>query len=183
MLRGEKTVLRAVEREDVARLHRWKNDPDVTYYLGRFMPVSLHEEERALEELVDPHQKLLLAIDTLEGRHIGSCGLHVISQTSRCADLWMMIGEADCRGQGYGSDALISLCRFGFDLMNLHRIGLKVYDFNARGIRCYEKCGFREEGRMREAAFRQGQYHDVIVMGLLADEFRARYPARERLPE
>jgi RimJ/RimL family protein N-acetyltransferase len=172
-----------LEREDVERLHRWKNDPDVTYYLGQFMPVSRHEEEAAFEQGVEARDKVRLAITTREGRHIGVCGLHIISQTSRCAELWIMIGERDCRGQGLGSDALVTLCRFGFDLLNLHRIGLKVYDFNTRGIRCYAKCGFVEEGRMREAAFRQGTYHDVIQMGLLAEEFRSRFPRAERAPE
>ena len=49
-------------------------------------------------------------------------------------------------------------------------IVLHVYDFNPRGIRAYEKVGFREEGHLREYQFADGRHVDVVVMGLLADE-------------
>jgi RimJ/RimL family protein N-acetyltransferase len=62
--------------------------------------------------------------------------------------------------------------RMGFDKMNLHRLWLRVYDFNAAGIRCYEKCGFRKEGILRHDRFIDGQYHDTIVMAILEDEYR-----------
>src|SRR5437879_9941124 len=53
--------------------------------------------------------------------------------------------------RGYGTDAVRTLCRFGFREMNLHRISLHVYDFNPRGVMVYEKVGFREEGRLRRS--------------------------------
>ena len=51
-----------------------------------------------------------------------------------------------------------------------------------RAIRCYEKAGFRHEGRLREALFRHGSYHDILVMGILEDEFRAQWPDRLAAP-
>jgi len=55
--------------------------------------------------------------------------------------------------------------------MNLHRVQLEVYDFNPRAMRCYEKCGFQVEGRQREALFRNGSYHDILIMGILREGF------------
>ncbi|MBC8249877.1 MAG: GNAT family N-acetyltransferase, partial [Anaerolineales bacterium] len=49
----------------------------------------------------------------------------------------------------------------------------EVHDFNPRAIRCYEKCGFRHEGRLREARFSDGRYHDELMMGILREEFEA----------
>ncbi|HQE20210.1 MAG TPA: GNAT family protein, partial [Aggregatilineales bacterium] len=76
--------------------------------------------------------------------------------------------------RGYGSDAVCVLLRFGFDELNLHRIELGVFDSNQRGIRAYEKAGFVEEGRRREVLWREGRYHDMILMSILEDEWRAR---------
>jgi RimJ/RimL family protein N-acetyltransferase len=64
------------------------------------------------------------------------------------------------------------VCRFGFEMMNLHRIELTVYAEHAAAIHVYEKVGFRQEGRLREAAFKFGRYQDLLMMGLLAGELR-----------
>ena len=63
-----------------------------------------------------------------------------------------------------------TLLRLAFSEMNLHRIHLRVDADNARGIRCYEKCGFRPEGTMRDAIFREGRYHDQLLMSVLRPE-------------
>jgi RimJ/RimL family protein N-acetyltransferase len=71
---------------------------------------------------------------------------------------------------GLGTDAVRTLCRFGFHEMNLRRVTLHVYANNPRGVRAYEKVGFVEEGRLRRDHFADGTYVDVVVMGLLAEE-------------
>ena len=63
-----------------------------------------------------------------------------------------------------------TICRFGFDHVNLHRITLFVNADNAQAIRAYEKVGFRHEGRLREEAFVHGARMDDLVMGLLSGE-------------
>jgi len=75
MIRGEKVVLRALEADDLERLHRWMNDPEVIYWLGRRTPISLTEERRWLESERNPLKDLQLGIETLEGQFIGSCSL------------------------------------------------------------------------------------------------------------
>ena len=178
MIRGEKVILRAIELEDLERCHRWMNDPDVTQFLSTRFPLSLQQERKWIEQERDPMRDLALAIETLEGVHIGNCGLHGIHAVDRSAGLGISIGEKSHWSQGYGTDAMLTLCGFGFGQMNLHRIWLYVFDFNARGIRCYEKCGFQHEGRLREAIFRHGKYRDVLVMGILAEEFQQKWPGR-----
>jgi RimJ/RimL family protein N-acetyltransferase len=59
--------------------------------------------------------------------------------------------------------------------MNLHRVQLFAYAFNERGLAAYRKSGFVEEGRRRQAIFREGAYHDVVLMGALRDEWLARF--------
>lgn len=61
---------------------------------------------------------------------------------------------------------------YGFDGLGLHRIDLRVLAFNERAIRCYRKCGFVVEERLREPALVDSERHDDLIMGLLASEFR-----------
>jgi len=63
-------------------------------------------------------------------------------------------------------------CRYGFDMMNLHRIELDVHDWNPRALRVYEKVGFRKEGVIRDGMFRMGRWHDLVCMSLLKGELK-----------
>ena len=68
------------------------------------------------------------------------------------------------------------LLEYGFNTLNLNRIDLKVNDFNSRAIKCYQKIGFIEEGRMRQSCFRNGKYHDQIIMSVLRSEWKGMNP-------
>ena len=91
----------------------------------------------------------------------------------RWGEIGILIGDKEFWNRGYGTDATRALVRWGFDGLNLNRIWLRVYEDNARAIRCYEKVGFRIEGRLRQDRFRDGRYLDTIIMAILRDEFRA----------
>jgi RimJ/RimL family protein N-acetyltransferase len=84
------------------------------------------------------------------------------------------IGKREEWGKGYGSDAMNVILRFAFQELNLHRVSLLTLGSNTRAIRSYEKCGFVHEGRMRGAEHRGGARDDVIVMGIVRDEWLAR---------
>ena len=114
---------------------------------------------------------LIFVIETLDGTLIGGCSLEQISGADRNAWVGIWIGEPFWE-QGYGTDAMRVLCRFGFEHVNLHRISLMVFEFNERARHVYEKVGFKLEGTMREARFRHGRHVDVHVMGLLAGELQ-----------
>ncbi len=76
-------------------------------------------------------------------------------------------------GQGYGREALSLLLRFAFDELNLRRLSLTVFSYNARAIRLYEGFGFQREGAFREFLVRDGQPYDMLLYGLLEREWRA----------
>lgn len=178
MIYGEKVRLRAPEPTDAERFYRWINDPAVTHHLGMRFPLSLAAERKWAEQERDPRDELVLVIETLQGEAIGTCALGSISALDRNAGLGISIGEKDYWSQGYGTDAMLTLCGFGFRQMSLHRIWLHVFADNTRAVRCYEKCGFQHEGRLREAVFRHGGWHDLLVMALLEEEYRDKWPQR-----
>ncbi|MNI65860.1 hypothetical protein D3C73_1213840 [compost metagenome] len=63
---------------------------------------------------------------------------------------------------------------FVFETLNLNRLELEVYDYNERAYRCYTSCGFKEEGRFRQKIYKHGKYCDVIIMSILAEEYRTK---------
>jgi len=172
MIYGEKTRLRRIERADIPTFVRWFGDPQVREFLTLYCPISTAEEEQWFERQLEDKSTEMFAIETAEGVHIGNISLHRIHWQYRHAELGIVIGERDYWSQGYGSDAIRTLLRLVFEEMNLHRIYLRVRDDNARGLRAYEKCGFRHEGRLREAIYSNGQYYDEVWMGVLKREFQ-----------
>ncbi len=174
MIPGEKIRLRPIERDDLPRFVRWFGDPEVRRHLSIYLPPSLAQEERwfeRLQERLARNEDLVLAIETLEGVHIGNIGLHRINWKDRNAELGIAIGEKEYWDQGYGTDAIRTLLRVAFEEMNLHRVQLRVDIDNLRGIRCYEKCGFQREGTLRDMVFREGAYHDQLIMSILRSEW------------
>ena len=148
--------------------------PDVRRHLAVYLPFSLMQEERWYERLqarIERNEVVVLALETAEGVHIGSVGLENIDWKERSAALGIVIGKKDYWGQGYGTDAVRTMLRLAFAEMNLHRVYLQVDDDNERGIHCYEKCGFKREGRMRDCVFREGRYHSQLLMSVLSSEF------------
>jgi RimJ/RimL family protein N-acetyltransferase len=176
MIEGKLVNLRAREMTDLERMTRWVNDREVARFQMVRYPWSSAAEEAYIKEQTSkpiPYGNVSLAIDTKDGVHIGSCGLHAASAENRVAELGIMVGEKEFWSKGYGTDAVATLVRFGFEEMNLNRIELHVYAFNERAQKSYRKCGFVEEGRMRDAHYAEGAYSDVVVMGLLREEWAA----------
>ena len=164
---------------DLDAVTKWINDEEVTQFLGSGMlsyPVSSIAERKFIEKfgLSESANEKTFAIETLaDRRFIGALGLHGIDWINRHSALGIMIGDKQYWGRGYGTDAMQVLMRLAFDKLNLHRLWLHVYDFNARAIASYERCGFRREGVLREQRFFGRKYHDTIVMGILEAEYRA----------
>ena len=165
--------MRAREEDDLERVHRWLNDPAMTRFIEIRYPQSRAQIEEAFDETPPAaFAGARFAIETLAAKQLGTCVLRSHSPEDRAATAGITIGEESYWGGGYGTDAMRVLCRFGFAMMNLHRIELSVFEDNPRAIRCYEKLGFQHEGRRREADYREGRYRDVLMMGLLQHEFK-----------
>ena len=174
IIRGELVYLRASERTDLPDFVRWLNDDDVGRHIARYAPLSLADEERWFERMLDAQGKtdyhFVLCLLT-DGRAIGTVGLHGIDFVNGTAEFGIAIGEKDEWNKGYGTDALRAICDFGFGQLRLERIGLEVYADNARGRRAYEKGGLVLEGTLRRAHYARGEHHDVHVMSLLRAEW------------
>jgi RimJ/RimL family protein N-acetyltransferase len=175
---GEHIRLRAAEREDVKKFCVWVNDPEVTRYLSLYLPMSRVDEENWFDSMTKRDQsEKTLVIEARDGngwKMIGNCGVFGIDPVNRLGELGIMIGEKDEWNKGYGTETMTLLLRHSFDTLNLNRAYLQVYAENTPAKRSYEKAGFVEECRLRQAVYKHGRYDDVIVMSVLRSEWDAR---------
>jgi diamine N-acetyltransferase len=175
MIYGKRIRLRRAEREDLPRFVAWLNDPEVVQGLAHLLPFSQLEEERWFERTLEqPAEERPLTMDARqeEGWHtIGNSGFHNLDWRNRSAEVGIFIGDKSYWNQGYGTEAMHLLLEIAFGTLNLHRVYLRVFEDNSRAIRAYEKAGFVHEGRMRQAEFRRGSYHDVLLMSVLRPEW------------
>ncbi len=175
---GARVYLRPLEGEDLPRLQRWFNDPEVTRYLSTTRPMSAADERRWLDGLADNPAEVCLLIVVRDGDvPLGTVGLHRVGGPHRQAGLGIALGEKSYWNQGLGTEAMELILAYGFDTLNLHRIELLVYATNPRARKVYERVGFRLEGTMREARFFAGVWEDVFRMAILEHEYRNRLRA------
>jgi RimJ/RimL family protein N-acetyltransferase len=156
------------------------NDREVMNNLLMRYPVSRYQEEKWIEKALDDgsQRNKVFALETKEGVYLGGIGLHKIDWENRHAEAGIVIGKKEHWNKGYGTDAMIAILDFAFNQMNLHRVYLRVFEYNQRGVRSYEKCGFKKEGVLREDRYVRGEYRDTIMMGILRDEFNKTPNAR-----
>jgi RimJ/RimL family protein N-acetyltransferase len=171
MIEGKLVRLRAPERGDIPTFVKWINDPEVTEFLKLDTPISMEEEEVWYAEMVKRKDRVF-SIETLDGRLIGNVGLVGLDWESRRTDIGIMIGEKDAWSKGYGTDAVMVLLGYLFDELNLNRVSLFTDANNTRAQRCYEKCGFKKEGVMRQYRFKRGRYLDGVLYSILKEEWK-----------
>lgn len=174
MFTGRLVRLRVLEPGDTEALWRWHNDPEVMRWLDDGFPMSLAQATAKAEKRPpNSYGNMLFGIESIAGQHlVGVARLRDADPVVAVAELDIYIGKKDCWGQGYGTEATRLICRYGFDKMRLHRIGLTVVTENEAAIRVYRRVGFVEEGRLRQTFHRDGQWYDMLAMGLLAGELR-----------
>ena len=175
-LEGKLVRLRPLGEQDVPLLFRWYSDPDVRHwsYLTEDPPglATLDAHRERFELIRDDPAQLLWCIETTEGLPLGDLALQEIQPLQKRADLAVSIGEKSYWGRGYGSDAIRLALRFAFDELDCRRVTLLVDRDNARAIRAYEKCGFVQEGVLREHRLRYGEPVDMVAMAVLRDGLR-----------
>lgn len=169
---GKRVILRPIEKEDAQAMQVWQNDPAVTKFLMRGFPLSLQEEEDWVLGLPKrSHTDVVLAIQVIDGPFIGTMGLHRINWVDRTATTGTAIGQKEYWGKGYGTDAKMILLDYAFNTLGLRKINSAAIGFNGRSIGFNSKCGYKEEGRLRQQIYRDGEYHDEVLLAVFREDW------------
>lgn len=166
--KGLKVALRPILKEDAHQFFIWMNDPEITQYLARNLPVSFEEEERWCHRKGEPNDAdfTLAVVEVKSGKLIGVMGLHKVDYRSGTATTGAVIGDQEFRGKGYGSEAKMLLLQFAFRELNLRKIYSHVIEYNAQSLAYSKKCGYVEEARLPKHMFKDGEYRDQIILAV-----------------
>lgn len=173
MLEGGGVLLRPLRAEDIPILWEHWTDVDVATRASNepVKPLTLEETTDLFEELGKKDDLVRFAVEA-DGELVGNCTLHTIDKHNRCCQIGIALGKPHW-GKGYGQAAVRILVDFAFKHHNMHRAGLEVLADDERAVACYRKVGFVEEGRLRKRDWLNGSYRDVLVMGILEEEWTA----------
>ena len=170
-IRGRKVVIREKRIDDVADDYAWRTDEELSR-LDATQPLRMSLSDFARfsrEEIVfNTPASRRLAIDTLDGLHIGNCMYYDIDLRRGEAELGIMIGNRDYWGMGYGADSVDALLTHIFTTTDLGRVYLHTLDWNVRAQRCFTKSGFREVKKVRRSGF------DFLLMHILREDWESR---------
>jgi RimJ/RimL family protein N-acetyltransferase len=167
----QRVRLRPHTEADLPNYVVWLNDPEVVQFTTiEAGNITLEGEQEWFRQISAPdYPNRTWAIEA-DHRHIGNCTL-IAEKDKQTAGFGIVIGDKTAWNQGFGTAALREALRIGFEKMKLHRIHLVVLTENIRGLRCYEKCGFRREGLSRKAFLKSGTWRDKYIMAILREEW------------
>lgn len=174
LFESDRIILRKMTSEDTELYHQWRNDIEVMHSTAPLLDVyNIKETEEFVTHVIlgSHFSKSYIIVEKKSKKPIGVTSLINIDYRNRNAECIIDIGDKEAWGKGYGAEAMKLLLDFGFLEMNLHRISLRVFSFNSRAIKLYEKLGFQQEGKLRESIFRGGKWHDIIHMSILKNEY------------
>jgi RimJ/RimL family protein N-acetyltransferase len=165
-------TLRKPEPGDADALYALKNDPAVASLLGGFSTGYSHDD---IARWIDRHSKAtdeaMFIVADEHDRCVGHVALYKIDHRVRSAELGIALATS-VSGKGLGRACTRFALEYAFDPLNLHRVYLEVLATNERAVGLYRSLGFTEEGRLRDAQWRNGRYVDVLLFGILRDELR-----------
>jgi RimJ/RimL family protein N-acetyltransferase len=177
LLQGPRVRLGAFQEADYALLARWQQD---TAYLRLLdarpaVPPTPNAVQDEIEELQKSQRSYAFGVRLLDtDALIGYVEIDGILWAHRVGGLGIGIGDPALRGQGYGTEAAELALAFAFRELNLHRITVTIFSYNAASLRMFDKLGFTREGAYREFMERDGQRYDMLLFGLLRREWEAR---------
>lgn len=172
---GERIYLRPLQIEDSEGPYiNWFNDEEVCK--GNMHHVFPHALEDIREYISMSNKKvqdylILAIISKTDNTHIGNIALTNIDPVVRTAEFSMIIGEKTYWGKGFGKESFRLMFDHGFRTMNLSRISFGTLETNIGVLKIAQYIGLKEEGRRRNAAFKKGNFLDIIEFGILKDEY------------
>lgn len=163
--------LRLMTREDTDNIIKWRNRDEVRSQFIYQKLFTKESHEKWIETMVETGKVVQMIIVLCDGdRPIGSVYVRDIDMEHKKAEYGVFIGETDCLGKGYGTEAAELMREYAFEFLGLHKLMLRVYADNERAIKSYKKAGFVKEAYLKDDVFVQGKYRDIVLMAVFNEE-------------
>lgn len=176
VIENQTIYLRKMEYADTDNIVKWRNSDFVRehfIYQELFTKESHENWIHTMVETGKVDQLIICIKGEKEDIAVGSVYIRDIDRTHNKAEYGIFIGEESARGKGIGSMAATLMIEYCFKQLKLHRLFLRVFADNKQAIRSYEKAGFRKEAYLKDDVRIQGEYRDIVLMGIINPEEKA----------
>jgi len=171
--------LRALELDDYKVSIQWRNDDEISNLVGgpKYYVSSEREKEWVRNAIFD-NSKIVLAICLKDSnKYIGNIMLQDIDYVNRSGHVPVLIGDKTEWNKGYATEARMLMLHYAFYHKGLERIVAYVLEDNISSLKMHEKCGYKVEGVLRRSVYKNGKFHNQVVLSILRDEFEEVYKA------
>ncbi|MEH7883028.1 GNAT family protein [Bacillus sp. JJ1609] len=166
MIIGHRVQLIALNEECYGLTLKWINDPEIRLFTGAKFPVSRLEHEGWFKAKATDRFNKTFAIQMKDTKQIiGLVGNNEYDPLNRTTYPFIYIGEKNIQGKGIGQEAFSLILDFCFEVLNVRRVYGYLFEYNSASRNMLEKCGYKLEGTLKQHWYKDGQYHDVLVMG------------------
>lgn len=174
MIKGLYTGLRAIEKQDLPQLLKWRNKPEYRRYFREYRELSYEHQKLWYERISSSGtNNIMFAIVELESNKLlGACGLCHINWINRSGDFSIYIGADNIYiDDKFAPDAGSLLLNYGFNELNLHRIWAEIYNFDEPKKKLFKDLGLVLEGEHRETYWHEGKWFNSLFFSTLSSEF------------
>ena len=174
-IRGNKVLLRAIEFEDMEFLRNMLNDEEMEHnVVGWSFPVSKYEQQKWFENQIQNKVNIRFIIE-VDGKPIGLATLTNIDWKNRKACHGIKLYSNEVKGKGYGTDAVFAVMKYAFEELQLNRLYSTILDYNVASRNLYKKCGWKEEGVIRDSVYKKNQFNNEMMNGILKREYQEKW--------
>lgn len=174
-----RVYLRALEPEDYLITHSWRNDEDIQNMVGgpKYF-VSLEKEKEWVRSAIFDKERLVLGICLKDSNKlIGTVNIQEFDYINRSCRVPILIGDKAEWSKGYATEARMLALRFAFYERGMNRVYATIIDTNEPSMKMHVKCGYKQEGIMRQSVYKDGAFHDQYLFSILREEFDGVYSA------
>lgn len=166
-------TLRRASKDDVPFLVRLFEDDDVAPYLAAVRATRTEDVAAEVERSEREPDGYGVVVFEVDGAPVGTATWERVNRRSRIASVGGFALDAASRGRGLGAEAARALQRQLFEAHGFHRLQMEVYGFNERALRHAERAGWVREGVRRKAYWRNGEWVDGVLFGLVEEDLEA----------
>lgn len=171
-IKGKFVTLRAIEKDDLELMRKMMNDPEIeNLVVGWAFPVSKYQQNQWYENNINNNNNIRFIIETPDDGAVGLATLTDIDWKNRKAYHGIKLANQRNRTKGIGTDTVMAIMRYAFNELQLNRLDGNWFEANTASQNLYIKCGWKIEGKQRKSIYKNGEYRDLVVVGVLKEDY------------
>lgn len=165
---GERVYLRPISSEDTELILKWRNSDAVRPYFIYQKPFTREGHLRWLKTMIETGNGYQFIVCTVDyDQPIGCTYLRDYDRENQKIEYGVFLGSDEVKGKGIGTEILGLTLRFAFEELHVHKVFARVFSDNNASIKSFLKCGFEKEAYLRDEVYVNGQYRDIVLLGII----------------